>query len=139
MTDTPPSAPRHPARLLALRAIMDGREVEAVVLRDPACVAHYAGRDEVADAVLVVTAGDAVLIAAVDADAGGAPVHGLRVMTADSDAAVWDRVIAAVGRARRVGYDLFPVAPLGQVPMLPLGPLMSRQIADHAARPQGAM
>ena len=51
-------ARRH-ARLLALRAIMDGREVPVVVLRGAGAVAHYADLPAAEGAVLVVTAADA--------------------------------------------------------------------------------
>ena len=54
-------------RCLALRAIMDGRGVEAAVLSSPRSLAHYGGDAPGTGALLVVTAREALWVAA---DAG---------------------------------------------------------------------
>ena len=57
-------------RCLALRAIMDGRGAEVVVLRDPALVAHYGGARLPGGTVLLVTATE-VRVAVDEAEAAG--------------------------------------------------------------------
>lgn len=66
MPDTRPLPAANPfaARRMALRAIMDGRGVDAVVLSSPLSLAHYGGvrREGGGPHLLVVTARDAVLV-----------------------------------------------------------------------------
>lgn len=53
-------------RRLALRAIMDGRGADAVVLSRPRSLAHYAGPGAAREGLLVVTAREALLLLAGD-------------------------------------------------------------------------
>lgn len=66
--------PRHsPAlRRLALRAIMDGRGVEAVILSSPRSLAHYGGMADADGALLVVTAREARFVQVQAGNARGA-------------------------------------------------------------------
>lgn len=57
---TLPHPDRPAARLLALRAIMDGRGVEGVILSSPRSLAHYGGPGMGKGGLLVVTARAAV-------------------------------------------------------------------------------
>ena len=61
---TPVSLPRDrfAPRRLALRAIMDGRGVDAVILSRPRSLAHYGGLAAPGGALLVVTAREALLL-----------------------------------------------------------------------------
>lgn len=112
-------ARRH-ARLLALRAIMDGREVPVVVLRG-AAVAHYADLPAAEGAVLVVTAADAVLLEA----EGGEGAERLRHERVSPER-LWDRVAALIGQRQPVGHD--GEAPPLAGPLVALGDLIARQM-----------
>lgn len=104
--DTDPAALR--TRQMALRAIMDGRGAEVVVLRDPALVAHYGGAGRPGGTVLLVTATE---VRAVGDEAQAAGV---------------------VGRAARVvGHD--GSGGLGTGEALDLGAVIRRQVAGQAA------
>ena len=113
-------ARRH-ARLLALRAIMDGREVPVVVLRGAAAVAHYADLPAAEGAVLVVTAADAVLLEA----EGGEGAERLRHERVSPER-LWDRVAALIGQRQPVGHD--DEAPPLAGPLVALGDLIARQM-----------
>ncbi|KGJ17233.1 hypothetical protein [Paracoccus sanguinis] len=69
-------------RQMALRAIMDGRGAEVVVLRDPALVAHYGGAGLPGGTVLLVTATE-VRAVGDGAQAAGALDRGERVVGHD--------------------------------------------------------
>ena len=73
----------HGGRLLALRAIMDGRGVEVAVLTSAGAIAWYAGGDA---AALVVTAGR-------------------RVAVVRCGSGLWPAVARIAGTARAIGYE----------------------------------
>ena len=113
-------ARRH-ARLLALRAIMDGRGVPVVVLRGTAAVAHYADLPAAEGAVLVVTATEAVLL---ERGVGEAAAWLRRERVAPQR--LWDAVAPLIGARDPVGHD-GDAPPLdGQV--VALGDLIARQM-----------
>lgn len=105
--DTDPAVLR--TRQMALRAIMDGRGAEVVVLRDPALVAHYGGAALPGGTVLLVTATEVRAVA-------GEPqaVETLR------------------GAARVIGHDGSGGLAAGEA--LDLGAVIRRQVAGHAGR-----
>lgn len=59
MPEPVPATDRLATRHLALRAIMDGRGVDAVILSSPSSLAHYGGMVAVPPRLLVVTAREA--------------------------------------------------------------------------------
>ena len=96
-------------RQMALRAIMDGRGAEVVVLRDPALVAQYGGTGLPGGAVLLVTA--------TEVRAVGDEAQAARTL---------DRA------ARVVGHD--GSGGLGAGEALDLGAVIRRQVVGHAGR-----
>lgn len=105
--DTDPAVLR--TRQMALRAIMDGRGAEVVVLRDPALVAHYGGAGRPGGTVLLVTATE-VRVAVDEAEAAGTLCRAARVVGHDGSGGL------AAGEA------------------LDLGAVIRRQVAGHAGR-----
>lgn len=114
-------------RQLALRAIMDGRGVDSVILSAPASIAHYGAGPGPVGGLLIVTACNAHLLAAgpgTEADA------------------LWMRAAGLLRRGCALGYegrDLDPRAVarlktlLTPARLLDIGPQIARQIADNAA------
>lgn len=115
------------SRQMALRAIMDGRGVDSVILSAPASIAHYGGQAGPNAGLLIVTARNAHLLgtgAGTDADAQ------------------WVRAAGLLRRGCALGYEgrfLDPRAVarfktlLAPARVLDIGPQIARQIAADAA------
>lgn len=134
----PAPAPRGvlAVRQMALRAIMDGRGVDSVILSAPASLAHYGGLAR--GALLVVTAQAAQPVARRTGEDG-------------PPGPFWPGAAALLRRGCRLGYEggwidadalALLVARLAPAGLLDIGPEVARQIGSGAdalpgARPAG--
>lgn len=126
-------------RRLALRAIMDGRGADSVILCVPASLAHYGGPEGRRGALLVVTAQVAHLLAGAagkggpESGVGGTPQHPPRPP--------WLAAAELLRRGCALGYEgscldadalALLKARLAPARLLDLGPDIARQVASHA-------
>lgn len=138
--DLPPAASRGllAMRQMALRAIMDGRGVDSVILSAPASVAHYGKLAQ--GALLVVTAQAAQPVPGIAGEGAG-----------DQPRPFWPGAADLLPRGCRLGYEgdwidadalALLVARLAPAGLLDIGPEVERQIGSGAdalpkARPEG--
>ncbi|HHW35069.1 MAG TPA: hypothetical protein GXX24_13170 [Paracoccus solventivorans] len=140
MHDDTPVLPPAPAprralamRQMALRAIMDGRGVDSVILSAPASLAHYGGMAP--GGLLVVTAQAAQPVPGI-AGEGGPPRP------------FWPGAAELLRRGCRLGYEggwidadalALLVARLAPAGLLDIGPEVERQIGSGADALPGAL
>lgn len=101
-------------RRLALRAIMDGRGVDALILSRPRSLAHYGGHAAPGRALLVVTAREALLL----------------------QAGEWERAAELLPRGCALGHENAPAEELA-VLVRTLGPRRVLDLAGEIARQVG--